>query len=429
MKNVLVIAYFFPPMGFSGVQRPLKFVKYLADYGWRATVLTTDAHAYYAFDDSLLEDLRERDVAIWRLPPSGIFKVVKGRKTLALNNERLRFVANRVSQFFFIPDNKGGWRRRALQYLSGNKLKAFDAIFTTAPPFSSHLLAQDLKDRSRLPVVADFRDAWLDYPYYRYWTSWHRQRHARMERRVVEGSDAVITTNPFVRNTFLERYAEADPKEKIHVIEQGFDPEDFALDRGPSFPPSGPDEINYVYSGNFYEDRRPYALYEALVIVKQRYPEWYAQMRFTMVGYVQEQFRARADELGIGDRFAYCGYVDHTVAVARLKQADVVWFNIGADDKGFETVAPGKVFEYIGSAKPILAIVPPNEIRTILQGFAQAFVIPPGNSELFADTLVYLARLKSDNALPKGNSEQIDRFNRQKLTGKLAAILDQVSGP
>ncbi len=429
MRSVLFIAYYFPPMGFSGVQRPLKFVKYLPEFGWRPTVLTIHPHAYFAFDDSLLDDMRGRDFDIWRTQPGRIFTALKTRRTLALEREGLRKFLNRVSQFFFVPDNKGGWRRRAMNFLAGQDMSQFDAVFATAPPFTDHLLALDIKQKYGLPVVADFRDAWVDYPYYRYWTAWHRRRNIQLERRVVLGVDRLITTNNFVRNGFIKRHSEADSSlgERIDVITQGFDPDDFKLEllNGPEFPDDG--TVHFVHSGNFYEDRKPTDLFKAIEYIKLHFPAVYPRLLFTMVGYMQSEFRRMAEQMGIDDRMRYFGYVDHPIAIHCLQKTDVVWFNIGADDPGFETVAPGKVFEYIGSTKPIIAVVPKNEIGSILSKQHQARIVEPGDVRGFALAICDCVKRKDIQALPIADPEDVNLFDRRQLTGRLAEILAAVA--
>ncbi|HVZ40808.1 MAG TPA: glycosyltransferase [Candidatus Kapabacteria bacterium] len=427
MKHVLVIAYYFPPMGLSGIQRTLKFVKYLGEFGWKPTVLTITPHAYFAFDDSFLAELEERDVEIWRTPPGGIFSMVGPRRTISLRNERLRKFLNRVSQFFFIPDNKVGWRKRVRRFLEEKDLGMFDAVYSTAPPYTDHLVGLDIKHRTGLPLVIDFRDAWVEYPFHIYWTPWHRHRHEALERMVVREADAVITTNRFVRDLLLRRQANPSAAERMHVISQGFDSADFQAPPSGRVPPMDPGCLNIVYTGIFYEDRDPLILFKALVLLRDERPEVYLRLRFYMVGYVQEEYREMGRAMGVGDRLVYCGYVEHNVSVEWVRNADVLWFNIGARRKGYETVSPGKAFEYLGSGKPIIAAIPRNEIGEMLASFDHTFLIDPEDHHAFASVLADLAERRERGEMPKGDREKIDRYDRRTLTGRLAAILDNVT--
>jgi glycosyltransferase involved in cell wall biosynthesis len=426
MKRVLVIAYYFPPMGFSGIQRTLKFVKYLPEFGWNPTVLTVTPHAYFAFDDTFLDELAGKPVEIWRTEPGGIFSAMKKRRTVSLSNERLRKILNRISQFFFIPDNKVGWRRQVRKFLAGKDLSHYDIIFATAPPFTDHLIGAELKERHGIPLVLDFRDAWVEYPYHKYWTSWHRRRHVELERGVVRAADAVITTNRYVRDLLIARQESPDAASRIHVITQGFDPADFRTPTVANVPELDHATINFVYTGIFYEDRDPLVLYRALAAIRTRRPEIYRRMKFYMVGYMQEEYQEMARTMGVDDRIVYCGYVEHHIAVEWVRRADVLWFNIGAQHKGYETVSPGKAFEYLGSRKPIVAILPENQIREILSGFSHTFIVDPDDHEHLAEVLIDLTERHERGTLPEGDPEAIALYDRKRLTGELARIFEEI---
>lgn len=427
MRKVLIIAYYFPPMAMSGIQRTLKFVKYLSEYGWEPTVVTVSPHAYFAFDDSFLGELEGRPVEIWRTNPAPVFKLMGNRKTISLSNERLRRAANRLSQLLFVPDNKIGWKNQVLSFLAGKDLSAFELVYATAPPFTDHLIGLEVKRRFGLPLVVDFRDAWIEYPYHKYWTPWHRRRHLQLEAEVVRGADAIVTTNEHVKGLLAGRHGGLPTAAKIHVITQGFDAADFAGTGRPHPEVEvAPDEVSFVYTGVFYEDRDPKLLYDALARLKSLRPELYRRMRFYMVGYVQEEYRQAAEAIGVGDRFVYCGYVGHDVAVAWLKAVDVAWFNIGAKAGGQETVSPGKAFEYLGSGKPILAIIPRNEIREMLATFDHATIVDPGDEAGLVAALTRFAEGKIAGTLPTADPERIGRYDRRRLTGRLAQLFASV---
>ncbi len=427
MRKVLIIAYYFPPMALSGIQRTLKFVKYLPEFGWEPTVVTVAPHAYFAFDDSFLEELKGKPVEIWRTDPSGVYKVMKERRTISLSNERLRRALNRLSQLLFIPDNKIGWRKEVSSFLAGRDLSEFDLVYATAPPFTDHLVGADIKRSHGLPLVIDFRDAWIEYPYNLYWTPWHKRRHLALEKEVVEAADAIVTTNEHVKGILARRHGASGAGQRTHVISQGFDAADFAPSAARPAVNVDPAEVSFVYTGLFYEDRDPKPLYQALAELKRTRPELYGKLRFYMVGYVQEEYRQSAVELGVGDRFVYCGYVGHDEAIAWLMASDIAWFNIGARAAGHETVSPGKAFEYLGSRKPILAILPKNEIRDMLSTFDHATIVEPEDGPGLVAALTRLAELKLAGALPVADPERVGRYDRRSLTGRLAEIFASVA--
>jgi len=124
-------------------------------------------HAYFAFDDSFLEELQDREVEIWRTAPGRVFSLVRKRRTISLDYEWLRKIANRHEPDGVHPDNKIGWKKQALKLLAEKDLTTFDAVFSTAPPFTITFSGR-YQRRYGLPLIVDFRDAWIEYPYHRY---------------------------------------------------------------------------------------------------------------------------------------------------------------------------------------------------------------------------------------------------------------------
>lgn len=423
MKNVLVLAYYFPPFGLSGVQRILKFVKYLPDFGWHPTVVTTKPHAYPAFDESLMDELRESDAEVWRTETAGAFAAVKNQRTIPLSTERMRKLLNRASQFVYVPDNKIAWKKKVLALLRGKDLSRFDAVLSTAPPFSAHLAGLEIKRLYGLPFIADFRDSWVGNPWHLYWTPLHRVLHKRMERKVMYGADALITTNSFTRDIWHKRYNDETLLPRMHVVEQGYDPDDF----GTSFPfgnKEPKDELHFVYTGLFYEERHPLPLYEVLHVLKQRFPDVYRSIKFSFVGYVQEEYRAAAQQLGVEDRFEYIGYVEHDESVAWLAKADVLWMTMGEGGERYATVSPGKTFEYLGSRKPILAMAGTCYTKVVLERFSHTFIVIPSDIDAGVEMFVRLVELQRQGALPHAAPEEVEPYSRKNLTGQLASILD-----
>jgi glycosyltransferase involved in cell wall biosynthesis len=427
MKQVLILAYYFPPFGLSGVQRILKFVKYLPEYGWQPTVVTTEPHAYLAFDDSLTRELEACNIEVWRTPTSGAFSTVKERRTVQLNAERVRKALNRISQMVYVPDNKAGWKKKVMQLLAQRDLSSFGAVLSTAPPFSSHLVALDIKQRYGLPLAADFRDNWVGNPWHYYWTPFHRRLHERQERRVIEGADALIATNPVTRSVWEKRYPGPELHKRMFVIEQGYDSDDFTGGGKEGDSPLGDEILHIVYTGIFYEERHPLPLYRVLHALKQRSPDVYASIRFSMVGYVQEEYREEARRLGVDDRFLYHGYVEHEESVAWLQKADVLWLIMGEKGEQYATVSPGKTFEYLGSRKPIFAMTGECYTKTVLERFSHTFIAAPSDIEKSVEILTRLVELKRRNQLPEAPLEEVEPYNRKLLTGELATILDGIS--
>ncbi len=227
MKKVLIIAYYFPPLGGSGVQRILKFAKYLPQFGWQPTILTVGPIAYYAKDESLLKEIEHLNIQIIRTQSSGpnaFFR--KKRDVVKMPKERIRRLLNFISDIFFIPDNKIGWKRHAVtaasELLSKNK---YDVIFATAPPVTDFLIGVELKKRFNIPLVLDYRDSWLNYPFKFFPTPLHRYIHFRKERFVVHKSDMITVTHRRVKEELLMRHKFLR-HEDVTILPHGFDPND-----------------------------------------------------------------------------------------------------------------------------------------------------------------------------------------------------------
>lgn len=180
MFKVLIVAYYFPPLGLSGVQRTLKFSKYLRQYDWEPTVLTTDSIAYYAHDNSLLKEAEEAGIRIIRTSGNDLNSKLIKRGTIKIPSEWIRKFLGRMSASFFIPDNKKGWSSKA--FITARKLlseEQFDLIFVSAPPFSSFNIAVRLKKEFNLPLVFDYRDLWYGNHFGFYPTPFHSYLHKK----------------------------------------------------------------------------------------------------------------------------------------------------------------------------------------------------------------------------------------------------------
>jgi hypothetical protein len=195
-RRVLIVAYYFPPMGMSGVQRVAKFARYLPRSGWQPTVLTVEPAGYYAYDASLLDEIEQAGISMIRTPSIDPTKLFGRHKTVALPAEATRKRLAGLSQLLFVPDNKVGWYPYAVRAgLRELKARPYDAVFASAPPYTALLIAERLSTAGRLPLVVDFRDDWLENPRHSYPSVLHQALHRRMERRVIGRSKSVIAIN------------------------------------------------------------------------------------------------------------------------------------------------------------------------------------------------------------------------------------------
>lgn len=426
-RRVLVIAYYFPPMGLSGVQRVAKFVKYLPDWGWEPVVLTVEPGGYFAYDESLLEELIARDITIVRTTSWDPTRLFGRRRTVAMPDERARHWLSTLSQFFFVPDNKVGWMPPALR--KGKELLSsldVDAIFSSAPPYTAHLVAARLARRAGCPLVTDFRDDWLGNPRHVYPTPLHRRVNEWMERGVLRQSDVVTTINDPLRASLAVRVDGERHRPAFRILPQGFDPEDFD-GVGGKHGAEVSSRMRIVYSGIFYDAQTPDFFLRGLARLVRGSPERRAQMDVVFVGLVPPASQELIRRLGLDDVVRCVGYLPHEDAVRQLVEADVLWLTVGRQE-GEEMISTGKLFEYLGARKPILGLVPEGAARRTLEASGAGVVVDPDDVAGIAEALDTLVDAWERDALPQPDPSFVERFDRRSIARSLASLLDEMVG-
>lgn len=421
-RRVLVIAYYFPPMGLSGVQRTLKFVKYLPQYGWTPTVLTVEPRGYYAHDESLLHELEGKEVDIARTSAAGPGKVFAKKETVKLPSELMRKILSRVSDTFFIPDNKIGWRRKAVKKaLALNALTPFDLIFATAPPFTDFLVGADVKAAINKPLVLDYRDPWVEYPHKFYPTPFHKLRNISLERRALKASSHVVTTNRRVKELIIKRHRFMSYND-IEIIPQGFDPEDFPspdnVEGEPVVPRTG--KMRITYAGIFWEDRVPDYFLKALQALFNEHPHLRGRIEALFIGKFRNENAKLVEKLKLSDSVKVVDYLPHKACVQNLLASDVLWMIVG-DGVG----SPGKVYEYIGARKPILGCVPDGFLMRTIQEAGGKTVAPKDVAGIKQAILEFYHQYEKRSL--KGPAPHIvDKYDRSKLTGQLVKVFESL---
>jgi glycosyltransferase involved in cell wall biosynthesis len=414
-RRVLVIAYYFPPLGLSGVQRTLKFVKYLPKFGWQPTVLTVTPTGYYAQDYSLLDELHPLHIEIIRtgsLDPNRLFRK-KG--IVKMPSERWRKILTFLSDTFFIPDNKIGWKRKALQAAErAFQQQPFDVIFATAPPFTDFLIGMELHEKFKKPLVIDYRDPWLDYPFKYYPTPLHKLFNYLLEKKVLKSSARIITTNRRVKELMLKRYKFLTYND-VTIMPQGYDPEDF---RGSSPPrPVKKDTMVIAHAGVFYADRTPKYFFQALKKIFSEHPDLKGKIEAWFIGNFHDEHGALAKEMGLESDIVLTGYLDHRHCVQHLMAADVLWLMIRNDRQ-----SPGKLYEYLGARKPILACVPEGFLKQTIEEAEAGVIVAPDDVDGIASNILRYYELYRNGQLPKPKEDVVQKYNREELTRELAKI-------
>jgi glycosyltransferase involved in cell wall biosynthesis len=413
-RNVLVIAYYFPPLGLSGVQRTLKFVKYLPQFGWQPTVLTVTSTGYYAQDYALLEEIHPNHIHVERVGSLDPNRLFRSKGVVKMPSERWRKVLTFLSDSVFIPDNKIGWKLKAIK--SASRLfeeKSFEVIFATAPPFTDFLIGMELHKKFKKPLVVDYRDPWLDYPFKYYPTPLHKWRNYVLEKRVLHASSRIITTNRRVKELILKRHKFLEYND-VTILPQGYDPEDFTNNEISSLKT---DKMRITHAGVFYADRTPKYFLQALKKIFTDRPELKGKIEACFIGNFLAEHKKLIKSMGLESDVVTTGYLDHKRCVNYLQASDVLFLMVNNDRQ-----SPGKLYEYIGARKPILACVPQSFIRQTIEEANAGVIVDPINVNGIADAILQFYDQFKNQRLPKPKEEVVTKYNRFELTRELSKI-------
>lgn len=265
-------------------------------------------------------------------------------------------------------------------------------------------------------MILEYRDAWLEYPFKYFPTPLHRSWHRRLERKVVRGCDRIVVTNRRVKENLVKRYPFLTYHD-ITIISQGFDRDDFEIPRVES--PEPRRKLKITHAGTFYGGRSPATLLRALHNIMKSSPALRGRFEINCVGNTRNEDQLLASKLGLQNDVHFLGYLEHRVCIKHLLEADVLWFVV---DNDFQS--PGKLYEYFGAEKPILASLDDGYLRQLVAESGAARLVPltdvPAHEEALKELLGQFERKE----LPKPSTEFVKKFDRQLLTGELAKLLE-----
>ncbi|HEX9653125.1 MAG TPA: glycosyltransferase family 4 protein [bacterium] len=439
LKKVLIVTYYFPPAGGAGVQRTLKFVKYLRDFGWEPVVLTARNADYPAYDPSLEAEIPE-GVKVYRsgiFEPYWFYRKLTGRgadestdiATLTLDNARQRKLGERVSEWVraavFVPDARIGW------YAFANRVgkrvaekEKIDVILSSAPPYTTHLIGLRLHRATGLPWVADFRDSWIGWVSAPQWRpKLSRALEWRMERAVLQKADTIITVSRGVEDDLLGRHPQLRDG-RWRFLPNGYDAADF---HGVTPAPRG-NKIVITYAGSMYGARNPEYLLQALELLQKDQPQVVDRLRVRLVGRIGEPIAARMRSSSVYHIFEMVPYVTHRESLSYLLGSDVLLLIID-DAPASSGILTGKLYEYIGAGKPILALAPEGEAADLIRKYKLGWAVPPKDSAAILKVLHEIVDHRGrEKEPPQVGGALGTRFERRNQTGELARILDELIG-
>jgi glycosyltransferase involved in cell wall biosynthesis len=422
MHKVLVVAYYFPPMGLSGVQRTLKFVKYLKNYGWEPTVISTSEVGYFAHDQSLQKELDETGVRVIRIGGKEPNSFLARFGTLKLPREFIRKLLNKISQTFFIPDNKISWARNAIkktiELINGEN---FDLIFVTGPPFSLFYEFSKFKKHFHIPFFFDYRDIWYESYFAFYPTPLHKILHKKMEYKSLKAADKISVTNRIAKEKLIKTYNFLTHNDII-IISHGFDHEDF--EKIPAQPKSK-NRMSIMYSGIFMVYNTPKYFLKAFQELTVERPDIAKNIELHFVGFLRKENINLIKNLNLQEFVFDHGYLNHDESIAKIKSADILWMMVGKR-KNIDSILPGKLYEYMGTAKPILACVPEGAAKLALSEYPASFICESDNINQIKETIIKLFDLYKRNEFPGIDEEIIAKYRRDFLTEQLAKQMNNI---
>ena len=454
-KRVLIITYYWPPTAGSGVQRWLKMSKYLPQYGWQPVIYTPENPEAGMTDESLLRDIAPEAEVIKRpiLEPYAVFNALTGNKgknsgkastgsgaVNPINAVGHKSPLMRLSLWLranvFVPDPRCLWIRPSVRFLKQYlREHPVDAIVSTGPPHSMHLIARALHRSTGIPWTADFRDPWTRIFYFKHLplTRRSRKRYAAMELSVLREADHVVAVTDNMVRDFLEELdadkkrgtsgrqtagdsSVTEQKNKFHVIENGYDEADFT-DITAAELPAG---FNLVHTGLFSAEGNPRRLWKVLAELCRDLPGFGRDLHLTFAGKTDPEILAAVREAGLGDRLTDLGYIPHHEANRLQKAADLLLLPLREEPEA-AGILTGKYFEYLAAGRLIAAFGPHGSVLERSLAATRTGRIFDWEEE--APLKEYLTALYTRTLAFDPDPGAISAYTRRSLAGRYAEVL------
>ena len=418
MKRVLVLAYLFPPIANSGTQRPLKFVKYLAENGWEPIVVTAAQFHGQPVDHKLIDEI-PKNVRVHRVPMlnervADMIAAALGGTALgkrAGEAVRWRMQARRCT-----PDLYASWIPTALRAAKNIfRETGFDAVFATGYPWSTLQLGREVARATGRPLIVDFRDLWAGDT----WPSDQRMAHElelAAERAVVESAAVVVCTSDKMCRLMANTHPSVD-EAKFVAIHNGYDADNFA----DVVPAPMTNKFRIVYTGVWKDVYNPGALYNSIDWIRRSAPEALEHVEVIAAGFRPREARMR----GLSRYINEVGILPHREALSLMRSAHLLYLT--HEDQDRQWAVPGKLYEYLASGRPVIAnTIPDGEAARIIARVGGGKVVSPADPGELYHALLDACRSKSMR-VPPVDPDALASFERRALTAKLAAVLSAAS--
>ena len=425
-KKILIITYYWPPAGGPGVQRWLKFVKYLPDFGIQPIVYIPENPTYPIIDENLVKEVSDKAIILKQkiFEPYQLASFFSKNKTKKISSG---IIPNQKKQSFldktflwirgnlFIPDARVFWVKPSVTYLEKYIVENnIDTIVTSGPPHSLHLIGLELKQKLALKWFADFRDPWTTIGYHKSLrlSSFAAKKHKALEHQVLNTADTIIVTSKTTKTEF-----QAITTKPIAVITNGYDTEEVEKQTLDS-------KFTLAHIGSFLSERNPLILWESLVELINEIPDFKSHLEVKLIGAVSQEVLETITQFGLNSYLNNLGYVSHSEAIAHQRKSQVLLL-IEIDSEDTKSIIPGKLFEYMVSNRPIIAIGP--------NGSDFAEIITETNTGVFFD---YSEKMKLKSVILdfykqflegklQANGVGLQRYSRKNLTKELSHLIQK----
>jgi len=423
MKKVLIITYYWPPAGGSGVQRWLKFTKYLPENGWNPIIYTPDSPSFDVKDEDLLSDIHP-EVEVWKSPiwePYSLKEKIFGKSESSnagiihdkssTKNQILNWIRGNI----FIPDPKVYWVKPSIKFLSKKiQEEEITHIVSTGPPHSMHLIALGLKKRlPNLKWIADFRDPWSELDLLEDFklSQKSRKKYQELEREVLESADTTLT----VSEAWVESFKRLGSS-NVQLITNGFDEEDFVEEEKKN------DNFVIGHFGLLNHLRNPKNLWKALNDICEEDPEFKDKLEIRLSGNIDtEVLQSITQNFHLKNKVLHLEYLSHKEVLNQYYQSSVLLLLL-FNSKSGKGNYPGKIFEYFAAKRPILAFGPKESDTKELINKTKSGTYYLYQEENLKQDILDLFNNKNEFE----SSKEIMSFTRKKLTKKLSDLLDKM---
>ena len=437
MKRVLIISYYWPPTGGSGVQRWVKFAKYLPSEGWQPVIYTPENPEQLAVDTSLEAEVPAEAEIIKThiIEPYELYKkvlrksghskeAVEVNPVNAQNKSLLQKTAMWVRGNLFRPDPRCLWIRPSVRFLKKYlKEHPVDLIVSTGPPQSMHMIGLKLARETGLPWIADFRDPWTKIFYFKHLAMapaterWHK----KMEKRVLDEASEVVAVSPLVQQEFQEMTSTP-----VELITNGFDECDFQADECNDAYGGADKNFVITHTGLFAADGNPTVLWDVLSEKCKSDGIFAGKLKIRLIGKTDDQILKALTDRGLGDMVENLGYQPHSMAVEQQRCASVLILPLRKEPE-YRAVLPGKLFEYLASQRPVLGIGQPDgAMAMILNETRTGRVIGWEDKEGISEYIEQCWKKHIEGRLTIEGAD-ISHFTRRSLTRRMVQLFERLT--